>query len=128
MAHILVVEDEALVGIELCDLLQEEGHSAFFAPNGEAALAALGRQFPDLIIADFKMPMMNGGAFTRTIPADKRWRHIPVLMVSSYVLVDADVAGSGANGFIQKPWSRPYLLLTINQLLNEKAPPRPNPR
>lgn len=128
MAHILIVEDEPLVGIELCDLLQEEGHSAFFAPNGEAALAALERQLPDLVIADFKMPIMNGGAFTRTIRADKRWRHTPVLMVSSYVLMDTDVAGFGANGFIQKPWSRPYLLLTINQLLNEKAPPHPKSR
>jgi CheY-like chemotaxis protein len=120
MAHILIVEDEPLVGMELCDLLQEEGHTAFFTPNGEAALAALERHCPDLVIADFKMPMMNGGVMTQNIRTDRRWRRTPVLMISSYNLAEADLASFGANGFVQKPWSRTYLLLTINQLLKAR--------
>lgn len=121
MAHILVVEDEALVALNLCDLLQEEGHTAFYASNGEGALAALERQHPDLVIVDYKMPVMNGGALAQAIREDARWRKTPVLMISSFRLAEAELAKFGVNGFIQKPWAPSYLVLTVNQMLGDTS-------
>ena len=56
LGHILVVDDEEPVRDVLCEYLEGRGFGVEAAPDGETALAALGRHRPDLALLDVKMP------------------------------------------------------------------------
>ncbi|MFO7734122.1 MAG: response regulator, partial [Candidatus Aminicenantes bacterium] len=56
---ILVVEDEPGIRLSLSDELESVGYRVVTAENGEKALAAAGREKPDLIILDLMMPVLD---------------------------------------------------------------------
>ncbi|HEU5193673.1 MAG TPA: response regulator, partial [Methylomirabilota bacterium] len=58
--RVLIVDDEPLVAGLLAELLQGDGHDVEIAGNGRAALERLGGRAFDLIISDFKMPVLDG--------------------------------------------------------------------
>jgi two-component system NtrC family sensor kinase len=58
--RVLVVDDEPLVAGLLVELLEGDGHQVEVASNGRAALERLGARGFDLIISDFKMPVLDG--------------------------------------------------------------------
>jgi signal transduction histidine kinase len=58
--RVLIVDDEPLVAGLLAELLQGDGHDVEIAGNGRAALERLGGRGFDLIISDFKMPVLDG--------------------------------------------------------------------
>lgn len=118
MARILVVEDEVLVAMTLCDILQEQGHEILHAVNGGAALAALELQRPDLVITDYRMPRLNGAELIDTIRRDPRWSALPVLMVSAYAAPDSGATPQPAEAFIQKPFTEQALVAAVDALLS----------
>lgn len=121
MARILVVEDEVLVAMTLCDALQEQGHEVLHAVNGGAALAALEVQRPDLVITDYRMPRLNGAELIDTIRRDPRWSALPVLMVSAYPAPNATAMPRPAEAFIQKPFTEETLIDAVNALLDRST-------
>src|SRR3546814_19696135 len=60
--------------------LEGAGHTGTEAPDGRAAMAALDRMLPDLIITDILMPEQEGLQTSREIR--KRWKSVPVLAMS----------------------------------------------
>ncbi|OYW85495.1 MAG: response regulator [Sphingobium sp. 32-64-5] len=82
MAHILVVDDEFLLAMMLTDILEDEGYEVDTVSNGEAALAAVRKQRPDLVITDFMMPMMTGLEFAEAVRADAALASLPIILVS----------------------------------------------
>ena len=124
MAHILVVDDDEMVGDALADLLIEEGHSVSQAANGRQALEALQDILPDLVITDFRMPVMDGPALALAIKADERFRWMPVIIVSSYYLTEAELAVLGVRGLVLKPWATVKLLQVIDRLLDNPLLPK----
>jgi len=76
------------------------------APRGEAALELLhsGTALPELILLDLKMPGMSGFDTLRKIRADRRMKHIPVIVVTSSSLEADEKEGceAGADGFLHK--------------------------
>lgn len=123
MAHILVVEDEVLVAMTLCDILQEQGHEVVHAINGGAALAALELQLPDLILTDYRMPRLSGSELIDAVRRDARWSGVPVLMVSAYPAPAAGVLPRPAEAFLQKPFTTDALIGAVNALLSRAAVP-----
>lgn len=114
MADILVVVDHPVLGIDLWDMLQNDGHEVRHVTCGQAALAALSRRVPDLIVTDHTMPGENGGTFVQALRSDPRWAGIPLIQVGHAAvsgLADASVAG-----YIRKPWSQLALLNTVSRL------------
>lgn len=61
MSKILIAEDERDIRELVGFTLQLSGHTLVFATNGEEAIRLAASEFPDLIIMDFRMPVMNGG-------------------------------------------------------------------
>lgn len=123
MARILVVEDEDLVAITLCDALQDHGHDVVHAVNGGAALAALEKQVPDLIVTDYRMPRLNGAELIDAIRSDPRWRAVPVLLVSAYHAPHDAAEKRPGQAFLQKPFTDASLLAAVNDLLGRSAVP-----
>ncbi|MHB8632902.1 MAG: response regulator [Thermoplasmatota archaeon] len=117
---ILIVDDEPdmleALRLALAAALPEvEVHTA---RSGAAGLALLARQPVELIVTDFKMPVMNGLEF---LDAARRVApRTPRIMMSAYpdpALVEQAVRDLGVSLFIGKPFDLDYFVATIRGLL-----------
>lgn len=125
MARILVVDDEADMRLALTNVLTRNGHQVAEAPEGEAALAQLSRERPDLMLLDMRLPGMDG------IQILKRVKEIhpdlPVVMVTGYGSVDSaiEVMRLGASHYLAKPFSNKELLESVERILQGRKMPVP---
>ena len=94
------------------------------AVSAALAMKLVSQKFFDLIISDIMMPDIDGLEFVRMIRSDVNYSHIPIILLSAKTENSIKVEGlhSGANVFIEKPFSILYLRAQINSLLeNRKA-------
>lgn len=117
MARILVVEDDTLLALTMCDLLESEGHVTRRAANGEEALAELDRQIPDLIVTDYRMPRMDGEALVNAIRRDPKLSRLRVVMVSSYELNQLRARQVAVDAYVQKPYRNADLVAAVEQMI-----------
>jgi len=82
-ANLLVVDDVPLNLHLLVHLLTKQGYKVRPASSGQAALAAVQAEPPDLILLDIMMPEMDGYEVCRRLKADERTRDIPVIFISA---------------------------------------------
>jgi PAS domain S-box-containing protein len=84
-------------------------------PDGEAALAAVKRQPPELVLADVMMPSLDGFGLLRALRKDERTRTIPVILLSARAGEEARVEGlqAGAADYLIKPFSARELLAHV---------------
>jgi CheY-like chemotaxis protein len=83
-AHtILVVEDEAPTALALGDKLAHEGYTVLKAVNGKEGLDMALAGHPDLILADLKLPEMDGMEMIRRIRADNWGRDAKIIILSN---------------------------------------------
>lgn len=117
--RLLVVDDNPANLKLLEDLLAFHGYEVESATGGEAALAALRRQPPDLLLLDVLMPGLSGYDVCRAVRADPRLAMLPVVMVTALEDREERVRGleAGADDFLSKPLSAPELLARVHSLL-----------
>jgi len=104
--------------------LQMEGYNVRTASNGKEALAAVESYPPDLIVADVKMPELDGYELARRIRQNPRTRFIPLMLQTAGRHESKDVrlgAEVGALGFITDPTDLDLLLARARTLLDFKA-------
>jgi two-component system, response regulator PdtaR len=108
--RVLIAEDEALIRMDLREMLEEEGHEVVAeARDGAEAIALARATRPDLVFMDVKMPNVDGIQAARTISAESI---APVVMLTAFSqagLVE-EAAGAGAMAYVVKPFSRNDLL------------------
>jgi two-component system, chemotaxis family, chemotaxis protein CheY len=122
---ILVVEDEPDIRDILCLILEDRGHHAIGAADGQDALDYLHHNPPpSLVILDLMMPRMDGWQFRAAQLADPRLASIPVLVLSGDGQVSTKAAALAAAGYIRKPVDLPDLLRSID--LHRQPPPTPH--
>jgi len=80
---ILVVDDEFGILEVLEAILSEAGFQVRSAMNGQAAMALLQKEVPDLVIVDFMMPLLDGAGVIKAMRADGRLGRVPVLLASA---------------------------------------------
>ena len=101
--RILVAEDEALIRMDLVEMLQEAGYTVVAqATNGEEAIALATEYQPDLAILDVKMPVLDGIS-----AAEKIISIAPVLMLTAFSqkeLVDR-ARDAGVMAYVVKPFT-----------------------
>jgi CheY-like chemotaxis protein len=104
MATVLVVDDDRQGNEILCRLLRLEGHEPRSALNGEAALAALETERPNVVILDVMMPGIDGLETLSRIRANPLTAELPVIMytASEDPKGCADATANGANGYFRK--------------------------
>jgi CheY-like chemotaxis protein len=92
------------------------------AADGAAALDAVRRHRPDVVVTDLDMPRMTGLDLCRAIRADAQLRHIPVVLASGSLLPDDRRAAEvGANATLLKPFLPAQLLDMVARLLPPAA-------
>ena len=104
---VLVVEDEALIRLDLAEMLTEEGYVvAGEAGDGEQAVELARELHPDLVIMDIKMPKVDGIAAATSIVEE---RIAPVVMLTAFSqreLIE-QARDAGAMAYLVKPFARP---------------------
>jgi len=116
---ILHVEDNEYNRKIIRDLLSKNSYEIVEAHNGEAALDALARQRPDLILMDVQLPKLSGLEATRRIRADPLLAQIPVIAITSFALSGDDrlAIEAGCNAYIAKPFRPRDLLEMIRRFI-----------
>ena len=91
----------------------------------EAALDSLNAKLPDLVIADFHLPGMNGDELTRQMRLNVRTRAIPVIMLTEARerAVERQGLESGADAYISKSAEQELIILRIRALLRRRSAP-----
>lgn len=87
--------------------------------DGEAALEAVRRQRPALLISDVMMPRLDGFALMRILRADGVLKDLPILLLSARAGEESRLEGldSGADDYLVKPFSARELLVRVGALL-----------
>ena len=106
----LIAEDEALIRLDLKEMLEEEGYAVVGeAADGEQAVALAEQLRPDLVVMDVKMPRVDGITAAERIAAA---RLAPVVMLTAFSqrgLVER-ARSAGAMAYVVKPFGRADLV------------------
>jgi two-component system, response regulator PdtaR len=123
--RVMVVEDEALIRLDLAEMLTEEGYVvAGEAGDGEVAITMARQLRPDLVIMDVKMPKVDGIAAAATIVEE---RIAPVVMLTAFSqreLIE-QARDAGAMAYLVKPFARhelvPAIELAVSRFAERRA-------
>lgn len=90
------------------------------ASDGIEALSKLRESNPDIIVLDFNMPRMNGLAFLKQVKNDVRYKHIPVIIYSTFLsMFDADeIKNLGAVHVYNKPVGFDETVDMVSQIIH----------
>jgi AmiR/NasT family two-component response regulator len=119
--RVLIAEDEALIRLDLREMLQEEGFDVVGeAGDGEQAVAMAADLMPDLVICDVKMPKMDGITAAAQI-ADKRIAPVVILTAFSQRDLIERARDAGAMAYLVKPFQKRDLLPAIEMATSRFA-------
>ena len=123
--RVLVVEDEALIRLDLAEMLSEEGYVvAGEAGDGEQAVEQARSLRPDLVIMDVKMPKVDGITAAASIVEE---RIAPVVMLTAFSQRDLieQARDAGAMAYLVKPFARhelvPAIELAVSRFAEKRA-------
>ncbi|MBN6546348.1 ANTAR domain-containing response regulator, partial [Actinacidiphila bryophytorum] len=116
--RVVIAEDEALIRLDLKEMLEEEGYSVVGeAGDGETAVKLAEEHRPDLVILDVKMPVLDGISAAERIAGEKL---APVLMLTAFSqreLVER-ARDAGAMAYLVKPFSKSDLVPAIEMAVS----------
>ena len=123
MAHVMLVEDDAIL-VEMYQAKFElEGHQVTVATNGEECLELLDSTKPDLILLDILMPKINGFHVLKEIKKHKALRTIPVILLTNFGEAEVDMnkelaSALGVHDYLIKSHHTPDEVVTkVNKTL-----------
>lgn len=118
---ILYVEDNEFNRRIVRDLLRRTSYRLIEASDGEQGMDVALAEPPDLILMDVQLPKISGIEAARTLRADRRTAHIPIIVVTSYALSgdERKALDAGASAYLAKPYSPRELLELIRKFTPE---------
>lgn len=124
---ILIVEDNEELQLFLSDRISRY-YQVIRANNGVEALTMMDKHIVSLVISDVIMPLMDGFELCKTIKSNLDSSHIPVVLLTAKTNLGSKIEGlkSGADAYIEKPFSMPHLLVQITNLLENRENLRKN--
>lgn len=123
--YALVVDDDALVLMDVCEILEKAGFRFYGADNGDDAVKLLGDYASSvtLLFSDVEMPgTLDGFGLARYV--DERWPHIEIVIASGRIRpVDGDMPAKAT--FIPKPFNEQTVIDHLREKLPEGKKPEP---
>jgi response regulator NasT len=119
--RVLIAEDEALIRMDLAEMLGEQGYEVVGQAGDGARAVELAEELrPDLVILDVKMPVLDGIAAAERIAAQ---RIAPVVILTAFSQRDLveRARDAGAMAYLVKPFSGPDLVPAIEMAVSRFA-------
>ena len=131
---ILVVDDDAKIVRLVRTYLERDGFRVVTAADGPAALDAIERHQPALVVLDLMLPELDGRAVIRAVRRDEEAAATPILVLSARGTTLDRIAGleDGADDYLPKPFSPAELVVRVRAILRRAVPvpgadPTPGP-
>ena len=117
---ILLVDDDLAILSVVARRLNREGYDVQTATSGAAALEALQRSWPNLLVIDLMMPRMDGSELARRI---KRTADLPIIVLSAIGASESKVAAleGYAEDYITKPFDPDELVARVNRVMRRSG-------
>lgn len=121
MAHILVADDDDLLGELLRFKLEAAGHRVTIIGDGHSALEAAGSGGYDLMVLDTMMPVLSGPEVLRALV--QQGSRLPVVMLTARKGQDdvLDALSAGARDYLTKPFIPDELVARVNAILRSEG-------
>ncbi len=119
---VLLLEDDANLGLILQEHLQLNGFEVTLCKNGKEGLAAFGAGKFDLCLVDVMMPKLDGFSFARTVRSQDD--NVPLIFLTAKSLKEDKIEGFriGCDDYLTKPFSMEELMLRISAVLRRLRP------
>jgi AmiR/NasT family two-component response regulator len=116
-ARVVIAEDEAIIRLDLKEILEAEGYEVVGETGrGDEAVELVASQNPDLAILDVKMPGLDGIEAARRITADRKVAVLILTAFSQRNLIE-DARDAGVSAYLVKPFQRSELVPAIEVAL-----------
>ncbi|MDZ7843745.1 MAG: response regulator [Anaerolineales bacterium] len=122
--RIVCIEDEPETTNLVQLILAREGYEVLGADGGEAGLAMVREELPDLVLLDLMMPDMDGWQVYQLLKEDEATRDIPVIVVTAKVQSIDKVLGlqvAKVDDYITKPFRPEELSERVKYVLSQVA-------
>jgi DNA-binding response OmpR family regulator len=122
-ASILVADDEPNIVLSLEFLLKQAGFRVRTVSDGEAALAAIAQEPPDLLLLDVMIPGRDGYAVCQEIRGNPAWRDLRIIMLTAKggEVQREKGLSLGADDYVTKPFSTRELIEQIRRMLDRRS-------
>jgi len=119
---VLVVDDEVHIVHVVAIKLRNNGYEPITAGNGQEAYDLACRENPDIIIADYMMPVMSGLELLEKLRENETTRNIPFILLTArnFAIDDVNQQRLNVSQCITKPFSPKELLRNIEDILYQK--------
>lgn len=113
--HVLIVDDQPGIRILLEEVIREEGHEVISVGTGAKALDQIKRQKPDLLLIDYKLPVLDGPAVLDRLK--EQGLSIPTIMMSG--LAEEAETFLQNYDFLICVLAKPFDILNVRKMVNE---------
>jgi two-component system phosphate regulon response regulator PhoB len=122
--RVLIVEDESALVELLRYNLEQAGFRVSVACDGEAAMASIQDDTPDLVLLDWMLPLMSGIEVCRQLRRQTSTANMPIIMLTARGEEGDRVRGldAGADDYVAKPFSPTELVARIRAVLRRIRP------
>jgi two-component system cell cycle response regulator DivK len=122
---ILHIEDNPSNRKAVQHILRMTSYRLIEAADGQEGIDLLEKETPDLILTDIQLPKLSGYDVAKWVKSDPRFKHIPVVAVTSYGLSgdDAKAKEAGCDDYVSKPYRPRVLLEHLEKFLGSSGVP-----
>jgi len=117
--QIFFIEDEPQLLESIAQFLRDQGYQVDAFLNAELALKLLQTKIPDLVLADIKLPGIDGFEFFQEMKKNPAWANIPVIFITAFNDMKAMRAAKsiGIADYLTKPFDLDDLISRIQKFL-----------
>jgi CheY-like chemotaxis protein len=103
LGTVLVVDDDPQIAAVISDMLGDEGYTVRVVSDGEAGLAAIRADTPDLVLMDYRLPGMSGLAVVQAL-RDQGMDTLPIVLVTAEHPMKVREQIGAVDGYLFKPF------------------------
>ncbi len=119
-ARVLVTEDDATQRDIIGDILTQSGYAVLRAASAAQAIDTLERETVDLLLTDLRMPERDGVALLRDVKRLRPETEVVVMTAHATVATAVDAMKEGAADYLEKPFDKDQLLLTVQRAVERR--------